>query len=262
MRRHYLIYPIIIFLLLTTVGCSGNSLTRNEDEKNIELTISAAASLQDALNDIKARFENENPNIKINYNFGSSGSLQQQIVQGAQVDLFFSADRDKFHQLVDEGFIDEKNQIDLLGNEIVLVIPIDSDSHIETFGDLIKAERISIGIPESVPAGQYAKEVLKNLNLWNFIEGKMVYAKDVRQVLTYVKTNNVDAGIVYQTDALISENIKVVATAKENTHSTIIYPLGLLKDTPNSEEAQLFYEFLTNDDSIKIFKKYGFKDVK
>lgn len=255
-----LIPLFISVVLLALCGCSSNKLEASE--KDVELTISAAASLQDALNDIKPVFEEENPHIKLNFNFGASGALQQQISQGAPVDLFFSAAKDKFDKLVEDGRINQKQGIDLVGNELVLVIPTDSNIGIESFEDLVNAKQISIGTPEAVPAGQYAKETLENLNMWGDVEKKVVYAKDVRQVLTYVETNNVDAGIVYKTDALISPKVKIVATAKENTHAPIIYPVGVIKDSSNPKEAQQFYKFLQNQTSIDIFEKYGFKGLK
>lgn len=255
-----LISLFIPVVLLVISGCSSSKLEASE--KKMELTISAAASLQDSMNDIKPIFEEKNPHIKINFNFGASGALQQQISQGAPVDLFFSAAEDKFDKLIEDGLIDQKQGIDLIGNELVLVVPVNSNKGISSFEDLIKAGQISIGTPESVPAGQYAKETLQNLNLWEDVEGKVVYAKDVRQVLTYVETNNVDAGIVYKTDAFISSKVKIAATANENLHVPIIYPLGVIKDSSHPEEAQQFYKFLQQKTSIDIFEKYGFKGLK
>lgn len=268
MKKQYLFFFSLMVLFLSLAGCSNSDLPENtgEDkqegavEKKVELTISAAASLQDALTEIVARFEKEHPDVLINFNFGASGSLQQQISQGAPADLFFSAAEDKFDKLVNDGLIDEKNGIDLVGNELVLVVP--KGSKIKSFHDLTEADKLSIGTPESVPAGKYAKESLEKMDIWNNIEEKVVYAKDVRQVLTYVETNNVDAGIVYKTDALISEKVNIVDTAEENTHDPIIYPLGVIKDTSHPEEAKLFYDYLQNEKSMDIFKEYGFKGLK
>ncbi len=258
-----------MLLLLAMAGCSSNEQTKKPDEqkqevyeKTVEVTISAAASLQDALNEIKANFEKEHTNVKVNFNFGASGALQQQISQGAPVDLFFSAAVDKFDKLVQDGLIDKSSGIDLVGNELVLVVPIDSKKEIKTFGDLTKTDKISIGTPEAVPAGQYAKATLEKLHVWTAIDGKVVYAKDVRQVLTYVETNNVDAGIVYKTDALISKKVKIAATADESSHAPIIYPLGVIKNSIHPKEAQLFCDYLQNDYSMKIFEKFGFKGLK
>ncbi|PGL73244.1 molybdate ABC transporter substrate-binding protein [Bacillus sp. AFS055030] len=269
MKKRYSLFLLITMLLgLIVSGCSTNEQatkpTGKKQEtvkKNVELTISAAASLQDALNDIKANFEKANPNVKINYNFGASGALQQQISQGAPVDLFFSAAEDKFNNLVQDGLIDKSQGKNVVGNELVLVVPKNKNKDINSFEDLTKADKISIGTPEAVPAGQYGKETLKNLNVWKAIEGKVVYGKDVRQVLSYVETNNVDAGIVYKTDALTSTKVKIVATAPENTHDPIIYPLGVLKNSKQSKEAKKFYEYLQNDESMKILEKYGFKGL-
>lgn len=265
-KRNLIIYSIMILLLVVS-GCSINEQTKKPEqnqevsEKKVELTISAAASLQEALNEIKTTFEKEHSNVTVNYNFGASGALQQQISQGAPVDLFFSAAEDKFDKLVQDGLIDKSKGTDLVGNELVLVVPNDSKKDVKAFKDLTKTDKISIGTPEAVPAGQYAKETLEKLNVWKAIEGKVVYAKDVRQVLTYVETNNVDAGIVYKTDALISQKVKIVATAEDITHAPIIYPLGVIKDSKYPKEAQLFYDYLQNEISMKTLEKYGFKGI-
>jgi molybdate transport system substrate-binding protein len=268
MKKLYSLFLSMMLLGLVVSGCSTNdqakkSTTQNQEvsQKNVELTISAAASLQDALNDIKANFEKANPNVKINFNFGASGALQQQISQGAPVDLFFSAAEDKFNNLVQDGLIDKSQGKDVVGNELVLVVPKETKKEIKSFEDLTKADKISIGTPEAVPAGQYGKETLENLNVWKSVESKVVYGKDVRQVLSYVETNNVDAGIVYKTDALTSAKVKIVATAAENTHDPIIYPLGVIKNSKQPKEAKKFYEYLQNDESMKILEKYGFKGL-
>ncbi len=264
MKRLHLLFFSMMLLILVGSGCSTNDKTKDSEKQTqkVELTISAAVSLQDALNDIKVSFEKEHPNVKIIYNYGSSGALQQQISQGAPVDLFFSAAMDKFDKLVKDGLIEKKNGTDLVGNDLVLVVPKDSNEGIKTFEDLIKVNKIALGTPEVVPAGQYAKETLGKLNIWRAVEKKVVYAKDVRQVLTYVETGNVDAGIVYKTDALTSPKVKIVVTARENSHDPIIYPVGLMKNSSHPKEAALFYKYLQKQNSIKIYEKYGFKRIK
>jgi molybdate transport system substrate-binding protein len=268
MKKLTRIFFSMLILLLAVSGCSANEQSKNTEKKqaapvkNVELTVSAAASLQDALTDIKTSFEKEHPNVKLTYNFGASGALQQQISQGAPVDLFFSAAEDKFQSLVTAGLIEKKNGTDLLGNDLVLIVPKDSNKGIKTFEDLTKADKIALGTPESVPAGQYGKETLGKLNIWTSIEGKIVYAKDVRSVLTYVESGNVDAGIVYKTDALTSSKVKIVVTAGENTHEPIIYPVGIIKNSSHPKETALFYDYLQNQNSKKIFEKYGYKGLK
>ena len=109
-----------------------------------------------------------------------------------------------------------------------------------------------------MPAGKYAKESLEKTDLWKDVESKVVYAKDVRQVLSYVETGNVAAGIVYKTDALVSDKVNIVATADPETHTPIIYPVGIIKDSKNYEEAKDFYSYLQSDDALKVFEEYGF----
>ncbi|MGE7590446.1 MULTISPECIES: molybdate ABC transporter substrate-binding protein [Bacillaceae] len=266
MKKTYLMIFSIMLLAAAIAGCSNDQAEKTEMKAQaggkVELTVSAAVSLQDALNDIKMSFEKENANVEVHYNFGASGALQQQISQGAPVDLFFSAAEDKFDKLVEEDLIEEKNGIDLVGNDLVLVVPKDSKKEIGSLEDLTKAEKISIGTPESVPAGQYAKQTLENMNLFKEVEDRLVYAKDVRQVLTYVETGNVDAGLVYKTDALNSSKIEIIAAAQADLHDPIIYPVGMINDLDHDKEAKLFYDYLQTEDSMKIFEKYGFKNLK
>lgn len=259
----------LVAAIAIVVGCSGNLDTSSkssnqkitgEKKEKVELTISAATSLQDALIELQKTFEKDHSNINLKFNFGASGALQQQIAQGAPVDIFFSAAKDKFDALVKDGLISKEDGVDLVGNELVLVVPKDTASGVKSFGDLTKKEvkRISIGTPESVPAGQYAKESFKSTNIWTGIESKVVYAKDVRQVLSYVETGNVDAGVVYKTDALSSNKVNIVATADKQTHTPIIYPVGIIKDTKHRTEAMEFCKFLQSKYAIKTLEKYGF----
>lgn len=262
MRKRFTLVGILLWMLIFMVACSSNeSINQNstaEGAEEVELTISAAASLKEALESIQQIYEEEHPEVTLQFNFGGSGSLQQQISQGAPVDLFFSAAEDKFDLLVEEGSIAEEDGLDLLGNELVLIVPKESESSIETFEDIVNIETISIGTPETVPAGQYAQESLENMGIWEDVEPNVVYAKDVRQVLSYVETGNVDAGVVYKTDALVSDDVEIVASADPATHTPIIYPVGLIKDSDQYEAATTFYEFLQTDNALKVFEDYGF----
>ncbi|CAM4298328.1 molybdenum ABC transporter substrate-binding protein [Bacillus manliponensis] len=252
----------ILLLLVLSTGCSntnGTKKTNAKEEKTVELTISAAASLQDALQDIQKQYEKSNSNIKLSFNFGGSGALQQQIEQGAPADLFFSAAEDKFQTLVEKGFIDQKEAKNLLGNELVLIVPKNSSIHDLQALKSAQATKIAIGTPESVPAGQYAKESLIHLHVWDAVQHKLIYTKDVRQVLTYVETNNVEAGIVYKTDALISEKVKIASTIQSDAHEPIHYPLGVIKNTKHKKEATAFYQYLQSKEATAIFQKHGFK---
>jgi molybdate transport system substrate-binding protein len=225
----------------------------------IALTVSAAASMQDALNAIQPVYEDAHPGTTLVYNFASSGSLQQQIEQGAPVDVFLSASPKQMNALEEKGLLLEGTRRDLLKNAIVLVTPLDK-TDVASFDDLSKDEvlKLSIGEPDSVPAGQYSKEVLESLGLYEAVQSKTVFAKDVRQVLSYVETGNVDAGLVYSTDANISDQVQVVATAPENTHSPIVYPGAVVADSQYPEAATDFVEFLITEEAIAIFTDYGF----
>ena len=271
MKKRFTLVSILLLLLIFTAACANKQGTvQSSDEKEtqptsaskekVELTISAAASLKDAMDVIQHTYQEEHPEVELKFNFGGSGSLQQQISQGAPVDLFFSAAEDKFDKLVKEGNIAKEDGLDLLGNELVLVIPSEEQSSISSFHNLTKDEihKISIGIPESVPAGEYAKESLEKMGIWKKVESKVVYAKDVRQVLSYVETGNVSAGIVYQTDALVSDQVNIVETADPETHAPIIYPVGIIKDSKHYEEAKDFYNYIQSEKALKVFKDYGF----
>ncbi|MBD1382974.1 molybdate ABC transporter substrate-binding protein [Metabacillus arenae] len=257
---------ISMMMLVLLFGCAYPNSTKEEQKaensalnENVELTISAAASLQDALTKIEEKYEKDHTNVDLKFNFGGSGALKQQIEQGAPVDLFFSAAEDKFDDLIQKGEIDEKQGIDLVGNELVLIVPKGAKKPIKDFSDLpTQADKIALGTPEAVPAGNYAKQTFENLKLWDSIKNKVVYAKDVRQVLSYIETGNVDTGIVYKTDALISDKVKIVATADNKTHDPIIYPVGVIKDTKHPEEATELYEYLQGKEAIDILKQYGF----
>ncbi|KIL50860.1 molybdenum ABC transporter substrate-binding protein [Jeotgalibacillus campisalis] len=250
---------LLVFVVLVAAACSPE--TENQEKETVELTISAASSLQDALREIKTEFEKDYPYIKINYNLASSGTLQQQILQGAPVDVFLSAAAETFDPLVEEGLIDSDQSVDLLGNEIVLIVPKGTQSEFSSFDQIVYAERIAIGTPDSVPAGIYGKEVLENVSVWEKTESSLIFAKDVRQVLTYVETNNVDAGIVYKTDALRSDKVEVAAEADEEDHTPIVYPAGVVSSGNHPKEAALFYQYIQNDKSMDLFKEYGFKDL-
>ncbi len=244
---------LISLSILLFTACS------NETEKNRTLTISAAVSLKDAMEEIRNDYKRMHPELTIDFNFGGSGSLQQQISNGAPVDLFFSAAEDKFGTLVKEGHILVEDHMDLLSNELVLVVP-KGETTVQNFNDLLKDEiqQISIGTPETVPAGKYAKESFEQMGLWDGLQNKMVYAKDVRQVLSYVETKNVEAGIVYQTDALSSDQVEIIATADSATHTPIIYPVGIVQESKQYDAAKDFYSYLQTDEAKEVFMKYGF----
>ncbi|OKO97216.1 Molybdenum ABC transporter, periplasmic molybdenum-binding protein ModA [Geobacillus proteiniphilus] len=251
-----------IFLLFGLYGCDAGQKEdahQTKPAENAELTVSAAASLQEALEEAKTAFERKHPNIRIQYNFGASGALQKQISEGAPVDLFFSAAAESFEELKKEGLIDSKHEKTVLANELVLIVPKQGEGAIQSLDDITRAKRVAIGIPESVPAGMYAKQTLEKAGLWEQVKAKLVYAKDVRQVLTYVETGNVDAGFVYRTDALVSDKVKIAASVPSGMHDPIVYPLGVVKTSKHLKEARELYDYLTSEQALQIFEQHGFR---
>lgn len=252
----------MVLLILFVSACSSTKDREISNKpKQVEITISAAASLKDALTEIETEFQKANNTITLLYNFGGSGALQQQIIQGAPVDLFISASKEQFDHLTEKGLIDKDEHVDLLGNQLVLITNKKNSTNINHFEDLDKTgiHKIAIGTPESVPAGMYAKQTLKNYKVWESLQPKLVQTKDVRQVLTYVETGNVDGGIVYRTDVNLATKVKVVAVAEERFHDPIIYSAGVTKAANQKDAAVLFYKYLQSNTAKDIFKKYGFK---
>ncbi len=253
-------WAFAILLAFVLAAGSGVAGTPPPQSAKAELTVSAAISLKDALDEVKQLYTADNPGVSIATNYGASGTLQIQIEQGAPVDVFFSAAPKQMDTLESKGLLLEGSRKDLLRNEVVLIVPRDSALGISSFEDLTHAnvKQVSFGQPDVVPAGQYAREVLTHLGIFNAVNSKAVLAKDVRQVLTYVETGNVDAGIVYSTDALSSSKAKVVAQAPANSHSPIIYPVAVIKATKNAAAARAFENFLSGPKARAVFQKYGF----
>ena len=259
-RLFVTLFGWILISFFTIVGC--NQIVSNSAANQTVLTVSAAASMQDAMKELKKAYQEEHPNTKITYNFAGSGTLTQQIKQGAPVDIFISANEKFMDELDTNKLLLPETRKDLLKNDVVLIVPKkDNITNISNFQQLTNPniKRFSIGEPESVPAGQYAREVLSNLKIYEQVKPKTVFAKDVRQVLSYVELGNVDAGIVYATDAKISNQIRVVATAPEDSHKPIIYPVAAIKRSKNPEAAKKFIQFLFSNSAKDAFKKYGFQ---
>ncbi|MGA8222855.1 MAG: molybdate ABC transporter substrate-binding protein [Candidatus Acidiferrales bacterium] len=223
------------------------------------VTVSAAISLKDALDEIGHMYDERHTGVKIIFNYGGSGTLQHQIEQGAPVDIFFSAAEKQMDALKSASLLVAGTRRALVTNTLVLIEPAAS-SRLKNFQDLARPEVkiIALGEPGTVPAGMYARQTLEHLGLLAAVEKKAVYAKDVRAVLTYVETGNADAGIVYLTDARGSAKVRVVATAPEGSHDQIVYPAALLKNSKNEKAARAFLQFLESSDAHAIFEKYGF----
>lgn len=222
------------------------------------LTISAAASLKEALAETEMAYRQSHANVTFSNNFGSSGTLATQIDQGAPVDVFLSAAARQMDELEAKGLIVAGTRRDLLRNSLVLIAPL--DSKLNGFEGLLDGSirLIALGDPASVPAGQYGRQTLVALHLMDKLNSKFVFGKDVRQVLTYVETGNADAGLVYATDAQASGKVRVVATAPESSHDPILYPAAVVKGTHSEKAARSFVGYLGSSAARAIFVKRGF----
>ena len=241
-------------LLTLGVGC-----TSQKPEEKVTLTVSAAASLTDCMEALKKSFNEQYPNIELQFNYGASGTLQKQIEQGAPADIFFSAGMKQMKALEEGGFILDHSVEEIVSNRLALIVPEGGNTDL-TFENLTSQniDKIAVGEVESVPVGQYTVEVFKNLGTLESLEPHFVYAKDVREVLTWVETGNVDAGVVYETDAKISENVVICDLADASLHKAITYPIAIIKNTNYEEEARTFINFIKTEEGKAILEQYGF----
>lgn len=225
------------------------------------ILVAAAASLKNAYEDeLIPMFEEQYPGVTVEGTYDSSGKLQTQIEEGLEADVFMSAATKQMKALDEEGMIASDTIVNLLENKIVLIVPAGSDSQIDSFEKIGDAASIALGDPESVPAGQYAKEALTNLNVWDSIQDKVSFGTNVTEVLNQVAAANADAGIVYATDAAsMADQVTAVAEAPEGSlEKKVIYPVAVVKATTHENAAKAFVDFLQTPDAIKVFESYGF----
>jgi molybdate transport system substrate-binding protein len=241
----------LFFVMPFTKSASAN--------EKMTVQVSAAISLKDALTKLKEMYARKEPDVELQFNLGSSGMLQKQIEEGAPVDFFISAGKRQMDELAAKGLIVPETRSDLLGNELVLIVTKEKKNAIKTFADLAdKANSISIGQPESVPAGKYGKETLTSLKLWDKVEKKIVFAKDVRQVLAYVDSGNVDAGLVYRSDTVALRSAHMASFAPKGSHSPIAYPMAAVKGSKKLKATKKFMDFLRTPEAAKVFANYRF----
>lgn len=262
----------IALALMSLTACTGkkqaaDAFATNEArhiENSGKVTIAAAASLETCLTkELIPLFHKKYPNITIEGTYDSSGKLQTQIQEGAPVDLFISASTKQMDALQDKGLLEEKTYVNLLENRIVLIVPAKEEEGFTAFEDIKKAETVALGDPDSVPVGQYSREVLENLGLWEEISEKTSFGTNVTEVLNWVAEGSAKAGIVYATDAAQKpDKVTVVAEAPKGSVKKAIYPIGIIKDCENPDTAVLFSEFLKSEEARKIFEANGFLAVK
>ena len=236
-----------------------------DTEEPVTILMAAAASLEYSMKDeLIPMFQEQHPNITVEGTYDSSGKLQTQIESGIDADLFFSAAEKQMTALKDENLIDGDSIQNLLENKIVLVVPSDKKDAYTKFEDVVNAETIAVGDPESVPVGQYSQEALTSLGLWDQVSAKASLGTNVTEVLNWVSEGSADAGIVYATDAATKkDSLAMVAEAPEGSLAQkVLYPAGIVSSSTKKDAAQLFLDFLASDQASKVFEEYGFTPVK
>ncbi len=226
----------------------------------VTLNISAASSLTDVLKEINNLYSQAKPNLTLTPNFASSGTLQTQIEQGAPVDVFISAAAAQMDNLQKGNLIIADTRKNLLYNKVVLIVPNDSTLGLTSFSDLAldKVKIIAVGDPKSVPAGTYANRAFDELGITAQVQPKEILGSDARQVLTYVESGNVDAGVVYSTDALTSSKVKAVASAPADINAKVVYPVAVVAASKNPAAAKDYINFLFGAQAKTSFEKFGF----
>jgi molybdate transport system substrate-binding protein len=228
-----------------------------------EITVSAAASLKNAFEEMGKGFAGKHPGMKVRFNIAGSGDLQRQIEAGAPVDVFASAAAREMDALEQKGLILPGTRHNFIGNALALIQPA-AGMVIGSFADLTRADvqRIAIGNPERVPAGMYARETLQYLKLWEAIKDRLIFGESVRQVLDYVTRGEVDAGMVFSSDAIVGgKGIRVIQTAPQGSHRAIVYPIAVVRGTKSEEAAKGFVQFVLTEEGQAILRKYGFQPL-
>lgn len=256
-------FLVLVSLALMLPGCGPKGPSSSGPSSADELIVSAAVSLKDAFNEIAALNGKRN-GTRIHFNFGASGALQKQIESGAPADVFASAGAKQMDDLAAKGFVVSTTRSDFARNALVLIVPA-KGIVINSFSDFTKpaVKKIAVGNPKTVPAGQYTDQTLNRLKLLPQIQAKLIFAEDVRQVLDYVVRDEVEAGVVYSSDALSAgDKVKVVARAPDDSHDPILYPIAIVKESKQQDAARKFIELVLSPDGQAILVKHGFLAIK
>jgi len=247
-----LLFAVVLFMLLSVA----------EAEEAREITVSAAVSLKNAFEEIGRLYEMNYKGTRVLFNFGASGDLMRQIEGGAPVDVFASAAQKDMDEAEKKGLIRSGSRIDFAANAVVLVAPAAARTPIKSFRDLAtnSVRKIAVGNPQTVPAGRYAEEVFRYYKMFDTIKERLILTENVRQALDYVARGEVDAGVVYATDAMTTpKEVSIVATAPEQSHKPVVYPIAVVKGTKNGAAAQDFVALVLSPGGQRILEKYGFK---
>ncbi|PJG81981.1 molybdate ABC transporter substrate-binding protein [Caviibacterium pharyngocola] len=244
-------------MLTLAVACAALSLNAQA-----KITVFAAASMTNALENVKTEYLKANPKGEIDFSFASSSVLARQITEGAPADLFISADQKWMDFLAEKNAIVADSRFDLVGNKLVMIAPEKSQTSAVDLTDkkwqaALKGTYLAVGDPEHVPAGKYAKAAFTYLNQWDDLEDKLARANNVRAALALVEQGESPLGVVYATDAAASQKVKVVATFPDGSHPPVEYPAAVIAGHDNPE-SRAFFDYLKTDEAKKIFEQYGF----
>lgn len=243
--------------LLLTVFCFQLCTLVNAQAQTIHLSV--AASMTDAFNAITAKFTALHPDAKFQLNYASSGSLAKQIEQGAPADIYVSANPQWMKYLIEKQLIEPGSERIFAYNKLVFVGEKKaSDLNLE---NLVKLERIALGSPQSVPAGQYAKQAMEHAGIYSTLEkdSKLIMAKDVRQALIYADRGEVDGAFVYKTDALLATNARILFVVPDNLYDRVSYPMAMTVTGAQNELVQAFFAYLSNPETTVLLRTYGFE---
>jgi molybdate transport system substrate-binding protein len=234
-------------------------ILRPADVRANEILVSAAASLSDVLKEIATGYHSKSKHT-VKFNFGPSSGLARQIEEGAPADLFFSADLPQMDTLDKNGRLERGTRKNLLSNQLVIIVPADSNLTISSSKDLVKAEvkRIALGEPTTVPVGVYTSKYLTDEGLWDKVKPKVIRVQDVRATLASVESGNVEAGFIYKTDAAGSRKVKIVYEVPIDKGPKIIYPVAIVKESKRKDAARAFMDYVQSRAAKDAFKKYGF----
>ncbi len=244
----------VVIMLLTLAPAAGAA--------DVDIVVSAAASLTESFNTLKTSFEQSHPGIRVVTNYGASGSLLQQLINGAPVDVFVSADQETMDKAEAGKVVDPASRVAFAENAMVLIAPSGLQS-ISSLADLAgpNVTRIAIGSPETVPAGRYARDALKSAGLWDSIQEKLIPGNNVKQVLTYVQRGETDAGLVFATDAKAAGD-SVRTVAELSGHAPARYYAAVTASTTHKEAAAAFVAFLVSEQGQAVLAGFHFKPVR
>lgn len=256
---------LFVFCLCLAAGSSMfAALAGDPNRKPITITVAAAASLRYSFEDaLIPAFTKKYPWITVEGTYDSSGKLQTQIENGLGADLFMSAAMRQMNELTAKGVVDPASVVPLLENRIVLIRTAGAGARIDSFARVPAAAVVAIGDPDSVPAGQYAREVFTSLGIWDAVKVKASLGTNVTEVLNWVAEGGAEVGVVYATDAATTAKVTVVCEAPEGSlKQQVLYPVGLIAGSTHKLEATLFIDFLQTDEALAVFRKYGFSPIK